>query len=139
MTKIIARRVLYRRVGEYIALADVADALAHGAREAGLAVASGQVVTDEELALLPAGDETLFYRAAELRIWESILGNATDTGLRDVALDDSPRDVRDLAKERIAALSKSLKDDHGIGVATISLGTIGLDFAARPESPGDDI
>ena len=130
MTVLGAKGVLYRRVGEYSALADFDDALARSARLLGLTLVSPHRVTDAELSLLDAEDHDEFFDVAELRAWESILGNATDTGLRDVALDESPESVRALAKEKIKDLGKHVKDVYGVGLTRIFVGTIGLDFQA---------
>lgn len=128
MTVSAARRVLGRRIGPWAALADLDDAMARSARLAGLSPASVSRLVDDDLSTLD--DFDAFLDVAELRAWESILGNATDTGLRDVGLDDDPRTVREAAKEAMDRLSKYTKSVYGIGLATISTGTIGLDFQA---------
>lgn len=133
-----ARGVLYRRVGEYAALADLDDALADAGRECGLVPAATTRLVDDDLASLAAADHGKFFRVAELRAWESILGNATATGLRDVAIDEEPADVRALARDKIKDLAKYVKDVYGVGLATISVGTIGLDFAASEDDEPDD-
>lgn len=134
MTVSEARGLLYRRVGEYSALADLDDAMARSLRLRGIRTASRSRATDDELARMVDDDVDPFLDVAELRAWESILGNATDTGLRDVALDESPATVRDAAREKIKSLSGYVKDVYGVGLATISVGTIGLDFAAGADS-----
>jgi len=138
MTTVTAVGVLYRRLGEYVALADVDDAIARAARQVGLSPASPAAVVDSDLAGLAAADHDYFLDTAELRGWHSIFGNATDAGMRDVALDESPREVREVAREKIKALSGYVKDVYGVGMSTISVGSIGLDFQAGADSAGDD-
>lgn len=130
MTVRDARRVLGRRVGPWIALADVDDAMAEAARLAGQSTSSTTRPVDADLASLAASRHDEFLKVAELRIWESIWGNATESGLRDVGLDDAPRDVRDAAKEKIKSLSAYVKDVFGVGLAPLEIGTIHLNFAA---------
>lgn len=134
MTVARARGVLYRAIGEYAALADLNDATARAAEELGFPVAGDRPV-DADLAGIIGRDRDAFLKLSELYSWESILGNATDTGLRDVALDESPATVRDAAREKIKSLSGYVKDVYGIGLAQISTGTIGLDFAAGSDDP----
>lgn len=125
-----ARRILGRRIGPWIALADVDDAMARSARLAGLTLSGTARVTDADLAALSAAKHDEFLDVAELRCWMSILGNATDSGLRDVGLDDSVRDVRDVAEAVIKSQEKYAKDVYGVGLATLEAGTINLNFAA---------
>lgn len=141
MTVQDARRILGRRIGPWIALADVDDAMARSARLRGLSPAATTRLVDADLSLLAAADHDAFLDVAELRAWESILGNATDSGLRDVGLDDSPRDVQSAAELAIKRLSVYTKAVYGIGLATISVGTIGLDFqaGADDDDDGDDL
>jgi hypothetical protein len=75
---------------------------------------------------------------AELRAWESILGNATEPGLRDAALDESPETVRSWAREKIKTLSAYVKAVHGVGLSGLGINTIGLDFQAGADSTEDE-
>ena len=138
MTAVLGRGLLYRRVGEYAALADLDDAMASAARECGLEPAATTRVVDDDLTLLPAADHERYLKVAELRAWESILGNATAMGLRDAGIDDDPEAVRNLAREKIKTLSALVKSVYGVGLAAISVGTIGLDFQAGSDSSEDD-
>lgn len=133
-----ARGVLTRRIGEYAALADLDDAMARAARQCGLAPASPTRLVDDDLLLLDADDHDRFFDISELRAWESILGNATDPGLRDAGLDASPREVRDAAERAIKRLEVYTKNVYGLGLATISVNTIGFDFAAGAEPDESD-
>jgi hypothetical protein len=122
--------IIFRRVGEYVALADLGDAMARAARQCGLSPASTTRLVDDDLLLFDAADHDKFLDVAELRAWESILGNATDVGLRDAALDDSPQAVREAAREKIKALSASVKAIYSVGLSPLKVGTIHLGFQA---------
>ena len=130
LTTAHALKVLGRRIGPWIALADAGDAMLRSARLAGLEPASASALSDADLLALEADGLDPFLDVAELRCWESILGNATATGLRDVGLDDDPREVRDAAREKLKALGKYARDVYGVGLSTLSVGTIGLNFQA---------
>lgn len=130
MTVLDARNIVHRRVGEYVVLADLDDALAESARQVGLSPAATARLVDDDLLLLAAADHDEFLKVAELRAWESILGNANDMGLRDAAIDESPATVREAARERIKALSGYVKDVYCVGLAPVTLGVVGLDFQA---------
>ena len=138
MTALQARNLVHRRVGEYVVLADLGDALARAARQVGLSPAAPTRLVDADLVALDADDHDRFLDVAELRAWESILANATDPGLRDAALDESPSSVRELAREKIKSLGAHVKAVYGVGLASVSLGTIGLDFQAGADDTSDE-
>lgn len=134
-----ARGLIYRRIGEYAGLADLDDALARAARQCGLSPAAPTRLVDADLASLDAADLDKFLDVAELRAWESIPGNATDMGLRDAAIDESPSAVREAAYRKIKDLKAYAKAVHGVGLSALGVGTLGLDFQAGADDESDDI
>lgn len=127
--------LVFRRVGEYAALADLDDAMARAARQCGLSPAAATRLVDDDLISFDTADLDKLLDVAELRAWESILGNATEPGLRDVALDESVSTVREAARDKIKALGASVKAIYSVGLSPLRVGTIGLGFQA---GAGDD-
>jgi hypothetical protein len=134
LTVIDARGTLTRDVGEFAALADLDAAMAYASRQCGLEPASDVRLVDDDLVGLATADRDMFYDVSRLAAWRSILGNATETGLRDVGIDESPSSVRDLARDQIKDLAARVKSVYGVGLSRLGVNTIGLDFQAGADT-----
>lgn len=137
-TVVELKRVLGRHFGPWAALADLDESLARSSRQAGYPTASVVRLADADIESLAAADVDPLLDVAKLWGWESILANATDSGLRDIGLDDSVRDVRETAMEMIKQQKKYNESVHGVGLATLGVGTIGLDFQAGADDASED-
>jgi hypothetical protein len=121
------------RLGPYVGLADLNDALACSLRELGLPPA-GATVVDADLVAVDPADWNQFDDVAMARAYETILNNLTDDLLREAGVGVKADDVRPGFERRLARLEAKLKDKYGVGLPVPSTGTIALDFQAR----GDD-
>jgi hypothetical protein len=125
------------RVGPWVGLADLDDAVASGLRRCGVTPASPAAVADADLAGLPAGDLDRFYDCATARALETVLNNLTDDLLRAAGVRATAAEVRPGLERQLARLEAKLRDEYGVGLTAPTIGVIALDFNARADDdPG---
>lgn len=113
------------------------DPIATSARELGITLADPTTVTDADLAGVTQGQVTQFLDVAELRSLESALHNNVDVTEKIALGEHDWSDVRKSLETAVARKAAYVKARWGIGLGTITGGTISLDFAETMDCMGN--
>lgn len=122
------------RLGPWVGLADLPDAVAFGLNELGLPPAAEGVLVDGDLAAVDADQHNQLDDMVMCRAYETILNNLTDDLLREAGINEKAADVRPGFERRLAKLEAKLRDKYGVGLPTPSAGIISMNF----QQQGDD-
>lgn len=120
------------RLGPWVALADLPDALASALRELGGSPSSP--VVDADLGGVTDALTEQFDDLVLARAYETILNNLTDDLLRENGITEKAADWRPSFERRLAKLEAKLKTKYGVGLPVPTAGIISLNFQAQ----GDD-
>lgn len=111
--------------------ADLADPISSAVRQLGLSVATLGSVSDSDLAGVATEDLDALLDLAELRCYESALGNLD---VVDVSVGPERESLGQLGARLEGLIERTrtkIQRAHGIGVATLTGGTIRLGFQQR--------
>lgn len=140
LTRIQAETELVDRAGAKMALAgmavtivgtnaDLNGAMSVALRKMGLTASS--TVVDGDLAALETDQVDEFLDRSELRLLENIQGNLDLTDIKVGQRSESLGQLADQVEKAITRLSTRLMREYGVGLGTLSGGTISLDFAEK--------
>lgn len=143
LTRASVESVLIRRCGRLLTAAgldgttgsgsnaDLVDPISWAVRQLGLAVATLGSLSDSDLAGVATDDLDALLDLAELRCYESALGNLdvvdVSVGPERESLGQLGTRLESLIERKRAAIQRT----HGIGAATLTGGTIRLGFQQR--------
>lgn len=122
------------RLGPWVGLADLSDALAFSLNELGLPTASQGAVVNGDLTAVDADQYNQLDDMVMCRAYETILNNLTDDLLREAGINEKASDWRSSFERRLAKAKDDLKDKYGIGLPIPSAGIISMNF----QQQGDD-
>jgi hypothetical protein len=126
------------RLGPWVGLADLPEAITAGLNELGIGLA-GTTLADGDLSTVAVDQYNQFDDMVMARAYETILLNLTADLLRENGINEKPEDVRPLFERRLAKIEQRLKDKYGIGLPVPSAGIISLDFQQRRDDTVDGI
>jgi hypothetical protein len=128
---------LNRRWGECAALADTQDALFRSADLIPLTLTTIGVVVDADLVQVTAAQYPQLMDVAEERGLATILANLDKTNLTAIGVYTDPEKLRLKYQALLDRMRKYIKDTYGIGLPTISVGVIDMNFQEQfdPTSP----
>ena len=113
--------------------ADLAGPIAYGLRGLGVTLSNPTNPADADLAGLASSSYDQLYDAAEVRMLENALSNLGATlvdqtmGVETLRLSQARASLETLLERKLALLQSR----YGIGLSTLTGGTINLDFAER--------
>ena len=146
LTRANAEAVLVKRIGALFANigldgttvdgtnTDLNDPIAYALTYLGYGVTDYTSVTDADMSSLSTDNYNAFFDIAEMRCLETALNVASNL----VSITVGPRSeqlgqIADSLKTMIANKKKSIQDDYGLGIGTISTGNLLLDFARHSD------
>lgn len=134
MTRSSLVAVLNRRVGPWVALADLDDAASYALRTFGIAVADPAAVADADLSLVTADQSNGVLDVAEWRALESVLNNLTPDELRKVGVTADPAAVSLLLRQRADRLYARVRDSYSIGLPTLQIAVVALNSQQQDDA-----
>lgn len=146
LTRANVESILIRRVGRLMTAADMDgstvagtnadlnDPIGYALRASGLSVSSVAAVADADVA--GVGDDLIdqVLDIAEWRTLLSIEGNYDDVDISANGRSESLSQTMKQVQAKIDRLQKRITEIHGVGLGTLTGGSIALDFMAK----GDD-
>jgi hypothetical protein len=126
------------RLGPWVGLADLPEAISSGLYELGINLA-GATLADGDLSTIAVDQYNQLDDMVMARAYETILLNLTDDLLRENGIKEDPDKVRPMFERRLAKVEQRLKDKYGVGLPVPSAGIISLDFQARSDDTLDGV
>jgi hypothetical protein len=113
--------------------ASLNDPIGRALRSMGYMPANIASVSDSDLAAVADDEIDRLLDVSELRTLENISGNLDDVAVTVGPRSEQRNQLADQVAKKIDRITEKIQREYGLGMGTISAGTIGLDFTDASE------
>jgi len=145
ITRANTESILVKRAGPLMVLAgldgstvdgtnaDLNDPIGWAVRVLGYVTTDVTAVADADVASVTADEFNDFFDLGELRVLETVIGNYDDVDLRVGPRDEKYHQTVLQAERKVARLKKRLEEAGVFGAATVTAGSMTLDFVEHDD------